>query len=189
MRVIYRWTMEKAKSEYAVYWLACISFIESVVFPIPPDLLQIAMSVGRPERSRYYAKISAAASVCGGAFGYLVGFLFFDTFGQKIVDFYHLGAQIEHVRILFLNNTFISVFTAAFTPVPYKVFTLAAWLFQVSFLTFMTASLLGRFGRFYIVALLTERYGSYVDTLIFKYVNAISIVLTLILIGGYFFLL
>ncbi|MFZ2832023.1 MAG: VTT domain-containing protein, partial [Minisyncoccia bacterium] len=147
------WVVRHAEGKNAKWWLFGISFAESSFFPIPPDVLLVAILMTRERvRAFYYAAITTAGSVLGGLFGYAIGYFLFQTVGVWLVQMYHLEVQIITVQKLFMDNAFFAIFVAAFTPIPYKVFTIAAGLFGISIPTFIIASILGRGGRFFAVA-------------------------------------
>src|SRR3989344_1568593 len=164
-------------------WLFLISFAESSFFPIPPDLLLMPI-VARP-RSKwwYYAAITTIASVVGGIFGYLIGALFFNFVGTLLVKTYHIEKELEQVSMLFQQNAFWAIFTAAFTPIPYKIFTIAGGLFRIDSLTFIIASILGRGMRFFAVAYLMKIFGGVVGKLAFKYFNFLTLVAGIVIVG------
>ncbi|MFH1398254.1 MAG: YqaA family protein [Candidatus Omnitrophota bacterium] len=149
LRKLYDWTLHWAKTPQAQAALFIIAFIESSFFPIPPDVLLIAMVIVQRAKWFRYALICTIGSVLGALFGYFIGWSFFETFGKTIISFYHLEKQFEVVGRMYADNALIAVFSAAFTPIPYKVFTIAAGLFKISLPTLIVASILGRAGRFF----------------------------------------
>lgn len=177
------WVTSHASHPHAKGWLFGIAFAESSFFPIPPDVLMVAILLTR-ERARafLYAHITTIGSVLGGLFGYAIGFFFFQLVGTKLVALYHLEAQMATVRELFIHNAFLAIFVAAFTPIPYKVFTIAAGLFGVDILVFISASILGRGMRFYAVAAIMRYGGAYMAQILYKYFNVISLILVAIIL-------
>ena len=187
LRRLYRWVLHWADTPYGTPALAAISFAESSFFPIPPDVLQIALSVSRPRRSFYYAAVSAVASVAGGVFGWVIGLTFWAAVGHIFLS-YVPGfdqATFEYVRKLYEGNAFWAIFTAAFTPIPYKVFTIAAGVFDISLVTLIVASALGRSGRFFLVATAIYFFGDHAKRLLEKYFELITLALCALLIGGF----
>ena len=164
-------------------WLFLISFAESSFFPIPPDLLLMPIVARLRSKWRYYAAITTIASVVGGIFGYLIGALFFNFVGTLLVKTYHLEKELEQVSMLFQQNAFWAIFTAAFTPIPYKIFTIAGGLFRIDSLTFIIASILGRGMRFFAVAYLMKLFGGHIGKLAFKYFNLLTLVVGIVIIG------
>lgn len=164
-------------------WLFLISFAESSFFPIPPDLLLMPIVARLRSRWWYYATLTTIASVLGGMFGYLIGALFFNFVGTLLIKTYHLESELEHVSLLFQQNAFWAIFTAAFTPIPYKIFTIAGGLFKLNFLIFVIASILGRGMRFLAVAYLMKIFGASIGKLAFKYFNLLTLIVGLVIIG------
>ncbi len=164
------------------WWLFGISFTESSFFPIPPDVLLVAILMTRERvRAFYYASITTAGSVLGGLFGYAIGYFFFQTVGVWLVSTYGLETQMITVQKLFVDNAFLAIFVAAFTPIPYKVFTIAGGLFGISIPVFIVASVLGRGGRFFAVAVIMRFFGENISRVLYKYFNIISVVSVFIL--------
>jgi membrane protein YqaA with SNARE-associated domain len=188
LKRLYNWVLHWADTKYGTPALAVISFAESSFFPIPPDILQIALSVGKPKRSLYYAAINTIFSVSGAFFGYFIGFALMGTVGIAIIHFYHAEAMFESLKVLFNDNSFIAIVIAAFTPIPYKVFTITAGACSTPLLTLLLASILGRAGRFFAVGITIYIFGAKVKTFIDKYFDILSIVFTILVIGGIFVL-
>ena len=194
LRRLYEWVLSWASSPYAVPVLFTVSFVESSFFPIPADPLLIALILGLRKRAFYYAFICTAGSVFGGIFGYFVGsFLwwtetmefssiatFFFTYVPGFTEqlFYNIQAQYE-------SYNFVVIFTAAFTPIPYKVFSISAGAFDINFLTFVVASILGRGLRFYGITVVLWYFGRPVKKIINKYFDLLAILLLLISIISY----
>ena len=155
------WIKRYSESSHADKWLAMFSFIEASFFVLPPSTLMVAIMATNERHKRwvYYASLTTAFSVLGGLFGYLIGSVFYDTIGQTIVDTYDLAENMEKVNGMFQDNAFLAIFVAAFTPIPYKVFTLAAGFFRVDLLVFVVASVLGRGLRYYMVAFFVKFLG------------------------------
>lgn len=178
------WTVRHAEGKNAKWWLFGLAFAESSFFPIPPDVLLGAILMTRERvRAFFYATITTVGSVLGGLFGYAIGYFFFQTIGMWIVATYHLEAQMETVRVLFADNAFFAIFVAAFTPIPYKVFTIAAGLFSINIPVFIIASILGRGGRFFAVAGVMRFFGGHIARIIYQYFNLISFVVALVIVA------
>ena len=161
LRRLYFWVLGWAETRYGTPALAIISFAESSFFPIPPDVLQIALSVSKPKRSFYYAAVSAVASVLGGIAGWYIGAAFWSIVRDHCIDRLPglSQANFDKVQALYQGNAFLSILAAAFTPIPYKVFTIGAGVFSVPLSTLVWASILGRSGRFFLVATCTYFFG------------------------------
>lgn len=185
LRALKDWVEGLAAKPFAPWALFAVAFAESSFFPIPPDVLLIAMAVVLPNRSFRYALICSIGSVLGGMFGYLVGLEFYDLLGKPIIHFYGVEHQYREVQGLYEKNAFLSIAIAGFTPIPYKVFTIAAGAFQIPFLTLVSASLLSRSLRFFLVAALFYWFGASVKSLIDKYFEWISIAFVVLLVLGF----
>jgi membrane protein YqaA with SNARE-associated domain len=179
------WVENFADKPYAGIALFIIAFTESSFFPIPPDVLLIAIALLKPRLSFRYALICSIGSVLGGMFGYLIGFQFYELIGKKIIEFYHLQQQYNAVKIMYDKNAFVAIAIAGFTPIPYKVFTIAAGAFQVSFPTLVIASALSRPARFFLVGGLIYFFGPRVKTFIDKYFDWLTIAFVILLILGF----
>ncbi len=182
---LYHWVLSWANSKYGTYALFGISFAESSFFPIPPDVLQIALTVSKPQRAFWYAFLSTIASVLGGIAGYLIGYFFFDAVGKMIITTLGYQQYFTAVGKLYADHIFWAVFGAAFTPIPYKVFTIAAGVWKVAFFPFFMASVLGRAGRFFLVATLLSLFGPRIKEFLDKYFNVLSLMLFLLVVGGF----
>lgn len=189
LRRLYDWVLSWADSRYGTLALFLISFAESSFFPIPPDVLQIALSVSRPKRAFYYAAVSAVASVLGGIFGWLIGFAFWQTCGDFFLAVVPgLSAErVAHVGELYRENAFWSILAAAFTPIPYKVFTVSAGIFHqyVSLQTLIWASILGRSARFFLVATAIYFCGPPVRKLLEQKLELITLGLFVLVVLGF----
>lgn len=179
------WVENFASKPYAWLALFLIAFTESSFFPVPPDVLLIAIGLLRPKLSLKYALLCSIGSVLGGMFGYLIGFQFYEILGRKIIEFYHLQEQYNSVKILYDRNAFIAITIAGFTPIPYKVFTIAAGAFQINFATLVLASALSRTARFFLVGGLIYLFGPRVKTFIDKYFDWLTIAFVILLILGF----
>lgn len=184
---LYRWVLHWADTRYGTPALAAIAFAESSFFPVPPDVLQIALSVGRPRRSFYYAAVSAASSVAGGILGWAIGsFLWHLVQGVvfTIPGFTH--EAFDHVQQLYLGNAFLAIATAAFTPIPYKVFTIASGVFGVPLPVLVAASALGRSGRFFAVGSAIYVFGPAVRSFLDRYLELVAVALFVLLLAGFY---
>jgi len=185
LRKIYDWILHWSATKHALPALAVLSFAESSFFPIPPDVLLIAMAVALPLKAFRFAAVCSVASVLGGMFGYLLGWQFMDLVGIHIVEFYHLQAQWDKIGSWYNEYDAWAVGAAGFTPLPYKVFTLAAGAFEINFPVFVLASLVSRSARFFIVAGLIYKFGAPIKVFIEKYFNILSIVFIVLLFAGF----
>lgn len=168
------------RSKYAEAWLAAVAFTESSFFLLPPDLILIPMVVARTQTWIRYVTLTTLMSVLGGLFGYAIGAIFFDLFGDKLISLYGAGDQFAQVQVLFRDNTFWTIFVSAFTPIPYKVFTITAGVVGVNIPIFIIASLLGRGLRYLILGFVFKLYGAVMGKTIFKHFNTF---LMLVVVG------
>ena len=185
LRKMYYWVLSWAESPRAELYLFLLAFAESSFFPIPPDVLLIALALSVPARAFRYAVVCAAGSIIGGAFGYLIGLFFMDTIGQPIINFYGLQKGYEQIGALYNEWAGLAVFIAGFTPIPYKVFTIAAGVFKINFFVFMIASLLSRSARFFLVAALIWKFGRPIRDFIDRYLGWLTILFCVLLVGGF----
>lgn len=188
IRRLYHWVLGWANSPYSTYALFVLAFCESSFFPVPPDVLLIALAISIPARSFFYALISSVGSVLGGAFGYLIGYQFMDLIGFKIINFYHLTEHYNYVGQVYEKYNAIAVGIAGFTPIPYKIFTIAAGAFKINFWIFLIASLISRSARFFLVSTLIYFYGENIKEFIEKYLNLLTIIFVILLLGGFILL-
>lgn len=182
---LYTWTIHWAKTPQAPFALFGIAFIESSFFPVPPDVLLIAMVVASRKNWLRNAAICTIGSVTGALFGYFIGWSLYATIGKAIVNTYHLEPMMALVGRKYAENAFLTVFTAAFTPIPYKVITIAAGLFHIPIFTLVIASIIGRAGRFFLVAGALRIFGEKIEKSIEKYFDILSIIFILLLAGGF----
>lgn len=176
------WTVKRAEGRNAKWWLFGVAFAESSFFPIPPDVFLVAILMTQERvKAFFYAGVTTLGSVLGGMFGYAIGFFLFKTVGVWMIGVYHLEEQMLVVQKLFAENAFFAIFTAAFTPIPYKVFTIAAGLFNINLITFVVASVVGRGIRFFAVAMVMRFFGKQFANVLYRYFNIITIVATLLL--------
>jgi membrane protein YqaA with SNARE-associated domain len=185
---MYHWVLHWAETPYGTPALFALSFAESSFFPIPPDVLQIALSVSKPRRSFYYAAVSVVASVLGAILGWYIGYALWSGIGQSVMNhFGWLGFTPENFALVeskYAEYGFLAILVAAFSPIPYKVFTIAAGIFSFALPMLVLASVLGRSARFFSVAACIYAFGPSVKALIEKYFELATILFTVLLIGG-----
>jgi len=186
MKRLYDWVLSWAHSPYGVVALFVLAFCESSFFPIPPDVLLIALSVSLPKRSYYFALICSIGSVFGGLLGYYIGYAFMSAVGMPIIEFYDLTSQFENLQTIFTDYDAWAIAIAGFTPIPYKVFTISAGAFHVNLLVFAIASLVSRSARFFIIGTLIYFFGDRIQAFIDNYFNVLSIAFVIALMGGFF---
>ncbi|MDO5553765.1 MAG: YqaA family protein [Planctomycetia bacterium] len=184
LRRLYDWVLSWAHSRYGTAALAGLSFMESSFFPVPPDVLQIALSIERPNRSFYYAFVSVVASVAGALLGWFIGFALWDMVGPWFVPHIISQANMDKVDVFFQEWGFWALFAAALTPIPFKAFTITAGIAQMSIPIFLIASFIGRSTRFFAVALLIYLFGPKIKSWIDRYFGPLSILFLILLFLG-----
>lgn len=188
VRRLYDWVLAWAETPYGVPALAVLAFIEACFFPVPPDVLLMALCLALPLRSYRFALVATLGSVSGGVAGYLIGWGFWEStssfFYAYVPGFTEEG--FAHVRSWFDQYDFWAVFAAGFTPIPYKIFTIASGAFQINLPVFIGASLISRALRFFLVAALFYYLGKPARILIEKYFNLLTILFLGLLFGGFF---
>lgn len=181
---IYEWTMALAGNRYAVIWLAFVSFIESFIFPIPPDVVLIPMVLAKRSRVWVYATICTLSSVIGGLAGYAVGYFLFETIGQGIITFYRLQNDFIVIRSAFDQYGAAIILVGAFTPIPYKLITISTGITQTDLTMFVTASFIGRGSRFFLVTGLLWRFGQPIRTFIEDQLSLVVLGVGILLVGS-----
>jgi membrane protein YqaA with SNARE-associated domain len=185
VRRLYDWTIAWAHRPEGAWALFFIAVIESSVFPVPPDVLLMALCVGAVKKSFRFALVCSVGSVLGGMIGYGIGFWGYELVGRPIVDFYQGQEVMEKVRALYDQHGFLGILIAAITPIPYKVFTIASGLFEYNFVSFVLASVIGRSFRFFAVAAILYKFGPPVKALIERYFDWFAWAFMALLILGF----
>lgn len=186
LRWLYDWVLSWAHSRFGTAALAALSFSESSFFPIPPDVLQIALSMERPKRSFHYALVSAAASVLGALLGWYIGFALWSWLEPVFVPHIISQANIDKVHTAFDEYGFWALFAAAFTPIPFKVFTITAGMMKMNVPLFLLASAIGRSARFFLVAALLYIFGPTVKTWIDRWFGLLTFAFLVLLVAGFY---
>ncbi len=195
LRRLYDWMLHWAETPYGGVALFLLAFAESSFFPIPPDALLIALALGSRNKAFKFALITSAGSVLGAILGYGIGyFLWWNAPGEfsNIAQFFYANIPgfdekvFFDVKALYDKWNFWIVFTAGFTPIPYKVFTISGGAFDINFPMFLLASVVSRSARFFLVAGLIWKFGEPIREFIDKYFDWLAILFTVLLIGGFF---
>ena len=176
------WVLAWADSPYGGLALFVLSAAESIIFPVPPDPLLIALGVGKPSFALVFAAVCLAGSLLGASIGYLIGL----WGGRPVVDRLFSQGKIAFVEQKYQRWDVWAILIAALTPIPYKVFTVTAGMFRLHFGRFMLASLLGRGARFFAVGLLIALFGEPIKAFIDQYLDVLFIVFMILLVGGFF---
>lgn len=190
LRRLYDWVLSWADTPYGAWALAVFAFAESSFFPIPPDVLLIALCLGQREKWLKFALVCSVASFLGGFAGYLIGWGAWATVDDFFFNYIwgFSRERFEHVRQLYETWDFWIVFAAAFTPIPFKVITISAGVFGINLPMFLIASSVGRAARFFLVAALLRKFGEPIHDVIDKYFNTVTIVFVILLVGGFYVL-
>jgi membrane protein YqaA with SNARE-associated domain len=185
IRKLYDWVIGLAVHPQAIWWLALVSFAESSVFPIPPDVMIVPMVLSDRAAALRIAVVGTISSVLGGLVGYAIGYFFFDAIGDRIVEFYGYSAKFEEFRVTFEDYGAWIVALAGLTPFPYKVITIASGFFALDPIVFVVASVLSRGARFGLEAALLWKFGEPIREFIEKRLEILSVVLVILLFGGF----
>ena len=185
LRRLYDWTMELAAHRSAPWALAGVSFIESSVFPIPPDVMLIPMVLAERRKAWFYATLCTVASVLGGAFGYFIGYFLFETVGEPILRLYGYQEAFHDFATRYNDWGAWIVFMAGVTPFPYKVITIASGATQLNFFVFMLASVAARGLRFFVVAGLLYWFGPPIKDFIERRLGLLFTIFVILLLGGF----
>ena len=195
IRSMYDWVLHWADTPYGPLALIILSFAEASFFPIPPDILLIALALGARKKALLFALYCSLASVVGAIFGYSLGHFvwwvepaqfsnfanfFFDHIPGFTTDIFY------RIQQMYDKWNFWIIFTAGFTPIPFKVFTISAGAFDINFLMFLFAGLVSRSARFFLVGWLIWKFGEPIHGFIDKYFNWLAIGFTVLLIGGFY---
>jgi len=186
IRRLYDWTLGLAASRYALWALAAIAFVESSVFPIPPDVLMIPMILATPRRAFLIAGVATLASVLGALLGYYIGAALFDVLGQPILDFYHKGEAFDAFALRYNDYGAWAVLVAGITPFPFKVITIASGATGLSLTVFVVSAILARALRFFLVAALLWRFGAPIRDFIERYLGWVFASFCILLVGSFY---
>jgi membrane protein YqaA with SNARE-associated domain len=183
---LYDWTLGLAEHRHALWVLALVSFLESSMFPIPPDIIMIPMIIARPNRAFIIAGVALVSSVLGGMMGYAIGALAFEALGQPILTALGKGDAMAEFATRFNDMGFWAVLVAGITPFPYKVITIMSGWTAMPLGVFIATSILARGLRFFLVALLLWKFGAPVRDFIEKRLPLMFTLAVALLIGGFF---
>jgi membrane protein YqaA with SNARE-associated domain len=159
LKRIYDWCISAADKPYALWIMAGVSFAESSFFPIPPDVMLLPMSLARPKKAWFFATICTVASVAGGVVGYGIGALLYDSVGQWLMHIYNLTDKVETFRQSYAEWGSVIILVKGLTPIPYKLVTITSGFAGYNIWLFILCSIVARGGRFFVLAVLLNRYG------------------------------
>jgi membrane protein YqaA with SNARE-associated domain len=180
------WTLKWSHSPHMAAGLFFIALVEAVFFPIPPDVLLIAILLINVERWWFYAAVTAAGSVVGSILAYAIGYGFYETVGIKIVQFYGIQELVQRIGLQFQGHAFLAVLASALTPIPFKVVNLAAGLFHISIWALIAAAVVGRTIRYFAVAYIIKYFGKTLNNFVYKYFNILTVIFFVVLLLGFY---
>jgi len=185
LRRLYDWTLSLAAHRRAIPALALVSFAESSVFPIPPDVMLIPMVLAARARAYVIAAVCTLSSVLGGVAGYAIGFFLYEAVGRPVLAFYGYTERFADFQNQYNEWGLPIVLAAGLTPLPYKVFTIASGVTGLGLLPFVAGSLISRGLRFYAVAFLLRRYGPPIRAFVEKNLTVVATVFVVTLFAGF----
>jgi membrane protein YqaA with SNARE-associated domain len=182
---MYDWCIAAADKPYALWVLGAVAFAESSFFPVPPDLMLLPMSVARPRRAWLFAALCTVASVAGGLLGYAIGALLYDSAGQWLINLYHLGDKVDTFRAGYAEYGAWVILLKGLTPIPYKLVTITSGFAGYNIWLFILCSIVARGGRFFVVAIVLNRYGDIIRDEVEKRLGLWVAGLAALLVSGF----
>jgi membrane protein YqaA with SNARE-associated domain len=182
---LYDWTMAKAGSRYALWWMCGFAFAEATFFPLPADVLLVPMVLAKRERAWRLALAAALASAIGGCFGYAIGYFLFEEVGRPILQFYGYMSEFAHIQALYRQYGEWIVAIGGLSPIPYKAVTITSGVAQMDFWAFNAVSLVSRVVRFYIVCGALYWFGPPVKRFIENNLHLSALLALALFIGGF----
>ena len=186
LKRIYDWCIQAADKPYALWVLASVAFAESSFFPIPPDAMLAPMSLAQPKRAWLFAAVCTVASVVGGILGYAIGALLYDSVGHWLIALYGLGGKVEAFRASYAQWGAVIILLKGLTPIPYKLVTITSGFAGYNIWLFVLFSIITRGGRFFIAALVLNRYGDWIRVRIEQHLGLFVAILLAALVAGFF---
>jgi membrane protein YqaA with SNARE-associated domain len=186
LKRIYDWCVQAADKPYALWILAGVAFAESSFFPVPPDVMLAPMSLARPKRAWLFAAVCTVASVLGGILGYAIGALLYDSVGHWLISLYGLGDKVEAFRASYAQWGAVIILLKGLTPIPYKLVTITSGFAGYDIWLFVLFSIITRGGRFFIAALVLNRYGDWIRVRIEQHLGLFVLILVVAVVAGFF---
>jgi len=186
LRRLYDWVLELAAKPWAPKALAAVAFVESSIFPIPPDVMLLPMCLAKPARAFRFAGICTVGSVLGGLLGYAIGAFLYDTLGQFLIRLYGYGDKVEAFRAAYAEWGAWIILIKGATPIPYKVITIASGFAGYNLLWFTLLSIVTRGVRFYLVATLIYFWGEPAREFIERRLGLVMLAFAVIFVGGFY---
>jgi len=185
LRQIYDWCVRASDKPYALWVLAAVAFAESSFFPVPPDIMLLPMSLAQPKRAWVFAGVCTAASVLGGVLGYAIGALLYDSIGHWLITLYGLGDKVETFRASYAQWGAVIILLKGLTPIPYKLVTITSGFAGYNIWLFILFSIITRGGRFFVAAILLNRYGEWIRVRIEEHLGLAVTSLAVVLVAGF----
>src|SRR5438552_13142714 len=186
LRRIYDWCIDAADKPYALWILGAVSFAESSFFPVPPDVMLLPMSLARPRHAWLFATWCTIASVAGGVLGYAIGALLYDSLGQWLINLYGLGGKVEAFRASYAEWGALIIIGKGLTPIPYKLVTITSGFAGYNIWLFILCSIVARGGRFFVLAVLLNRYGDVIRKELEKRLTTYVVIGAIVLVAGFY---
>ncbi|MBP2230716.1 membrane protein YqaA with SNARE-associated domain [Azospirillum agricola] len=184
LRSLYNRIQRLSARDDAVWWMSAVSFAESSFFPLPPDVMLVPMCLAKPKKLWFYTNVCALASLLGGILGYALGFYLFESVGRLIIDFYNAQESFHRFQDMFAEFGPWFLILKGVTPIPYKLLTITAGFAHLDLTIFILCSIVARFSRFYMIAILLHFYGPQVQEIIEKRLMLVTTVLLVVVVGG-----
>jgi membrane protein YqaA with SNARE-associated domain len=186
LKRIYDWCIAAADKPYALWIMAAVSFAESSFFPNPPDVMLLPMSLARPKKAWFFASICTVASVAGGVVGYGIGALLYDSVGQWLMHIYNLTDKVETLRQSYAEWGSVIILVKGLTPIPYKLVTITSGFAGYNIWLFILCSIIARGGRFFVLAVLLNRYGDVIRAQLEKNLTLWVVLGAIVLVAGFY---
>ena len=183
---LYDWTLSLAESPRATWALGAIAFAESSFFPLPPDLILVPMSLARPKRAWFYAGLCTIASVAGGVLGYIIGSALYESVGKWVIHFYGYDEKALVLRACYDKYGWLIILLKGLTPIPYKLVTITSGFAGYNIWLFILCSMIARGGRFFVLAVLLNRYGDFIRAELEKRLTTWVVVGAIVLVAGFY---
>lgn len=184
-RALYDWTLRLANHRHAIRSMAAVSFAESSVFPIPPDVMLVPMILARREQAYLIATVCTAASVAGGVLGYAIGYFLYDSVGLWLINLYGAHDAVGEMEAWYSEWGAAVILVKGLTPIPFKIVTIASGFFQYNFALFVALAAITRGARFFAIAWLLKRYGAPMREFIERRLTLIGWLCLVLLVGGF----
>jgi len=185
LKRIYDWCIDAADKPYALWILAAVAFAESSFFPVPPDIMLAPMSLAQPKRAWIFAAVCTVASVLGGVLGYAIGALRYDSVGQWLIQLYGLGGKVEAFRQSYAEWGAVIILVKGLTPIPYKLVTITSGFAGYNIWLFVLFSIITRGARFYIEAIVLNRWGDWIRERIERHLALWVTLFLVVLVAGF----